>query len=101
MSERTITEAELKSTLDTTFDITRTTYKNIMDAAFPPIFKPKKGVAIIASDNADFSNSKIRIFCYINDPDREYVCFCDGHTEEYTTVGFRYAKPLTPTQKGE
>jgi hypothetical protein len=102
MSERTITEAGLKDVLSTTaLIIGCPTYNSIIKKAFPPIFEPKKGVAIIASDNADFSNSKIRIFCYINDPDREYVCFCDGHTEEYTTVGFRYAKPLTPTQKGE
>mgnify|MGYP003658006625 CR=1 FL=1 len=100
MSERTITEAELKSTLDTTFDITRTTYKNIMDAAFPPIFKPKEGEIIVVSQLKDFSSSRIGIFCHINDYD-EYVCFSEGRTKGSATVGFRYAKPQTPTQKGE
>jgi hypothetical protein len=97
MTERTITKEELDKVLSN-YDIC--TYRKIMDRAFPPIFKPKEGEGIIVSNNADFRDPKIRIFCYINDYD-EYVCFIEGNVEKTTTVSFKYAKPQTPTQKGE
>ena len=95
MTERTITEEELRATLNTTFDITRTTYKNIINSAFPPIFKPKEGEIVIASNLVDFSGLIFLEFSHMNKLDG-YMCNYQGSLRE-----FLYAKPQTPTQKGE
>jgi hypothetical protein len=100
MTERTITKEQLEAALSKTTNISCLAFHAVIAHAFPPIFKPKEGEAIIVSLHADFRNPKIRIFCYINDDD-EYVCFIEGNVEKTTTVGFDYAKPQTPTQKGE
>jgi hypothetical protein len=99
MTERTIKKDELRTSL-ANLGIHFNGINEIIEAAFPPIFEPKEGEAILASQYADFSDCRIRIFCYINDYD-QYVCFHGGRTKGSDTVGFTYAKPQTPTQKGE
>jgi hypothetical protein len=100
MTERTINLAELTSALAVTQGITHEVYRDVLNAAFPPIFKPKEGEIIVVSQHESFKDPKIRVFCYIDD-DNEYVCFMNGSVENTTTVCFMYAKPQTPTQKGE
>jgi hypothetical protein len=100
MTERTITEAELKKVLSTVSLLNTVVGEAIQQRAFPPLFTPKEGEAIVVSQHERFKNSKIRVFCYIND-DNEYVCFMNGSVESTTTVCYTYAKPQTPTQKGE
>jgi hypothetical protein len=100
MSERTINEEKLKSILTHASITNLPIFGVILEMAFPPIFKPKEGEAIVVSQHESFKNPKIRVFCYIND-DSEYVCFMNGSVENTTTVCFMYAKPQTPTQKGE
>jgi hypothetical protein len=99
MTERTIKKDELRASL-ANLGITFNGINEIIEAAFPPIFKPKEGEAIVVSQHESFKNPKIRVFCYIND-DNEYVCFMNGSVENTTTVCFMYARPQTPTQKGE
>jgi hypothetical protein len=99
MTERTIKKDELRTSL-ANLGIHFNGINEIIEAAFPPIFKPKEGEAIVVSHLKSFKNPKIRVFCYINDDD-EYVCFMNGSVEKTTTVAFEYAKPQTPRNKGE
>jgi hypothetical protein len=101
MSERTITEAELKEALSTTaLIIGCPTYNSIIKKAFPPMFKPKNGEVIVVSSYVNFSQSRVRVFDFMND-DGQYECFDHGGTGGNNTASWGYAKPLTPTQKGE
>jgi hypothetical protein len=100
MTERTITEAEavellLKSKHDTYWG------SDIIETLFPPLFTPKKGEIIVVSDFRDFSNSKIRMFSHMNVNSGRYECFMGGDLDETDTNTWIFAKPQTPTQKGE
>jgi hypothetical protein len=96
MTERTITEAELKDVLNTTaLIIGCPVYDSIMETAFPPIFEPKEGEAIWTS----FFGSDYNLTVFSHMDNGEYVCFEEGTEGEL--FFYIYAKPLTPTQKGE
>jgi hypothetical protein len=99
MTERTIKKDELRTSL-ANLGITFNGINEIIEAAFPPIFKPKEGEAIIVSNYADFSHSRVRVFDCMND-DSQYECFDHGRTGGTNTASWGYAKPQTPTQKGE
>jgi hypothetical protein len=101
MTERTINEAELRAILDSTFDITETIFTDITDAAFPPLFTPKKGEIIVVSDSSAFTHSKIRVFSHMNVNSGKYECFRDGERDETDTNTWVFAKPQTPTERGE
>jgi hypothetical protein len=96
--ERTITKHELSAVL-LAIDIKVSAMKDVMDAAFPPPFTPKKGEAIQVSDFKDFSNIKVRVFSHMNDDTGTYECVSDGAVNN--TITWLFAKPQTPTQKGE
>jgi hypothetical protein len=72
-----------------------------MEAAFPPLFTPKKGEVIVVSDFWDFANSKVRVFSHMNVNNAKYECFNDGCVILNNTITWVFAKPQTPTQKGE
>ncbi|MFT5452865.1 MAG: hypothetical protein ACI9N9_002363 [Enterobacterales bacterium] len=95
MTERTINEEELKAALADKEGMNNTLFYTVMDAAFPPIFKPKEGEAIWSS----FFDMQyeLRVFSYMDNG--EYVCFEDS--DEDKMFAYQYAKPQTPTQKGE
>jgi hypothetical protein len=92
--ERTITKHELSAVL-LAIDIKVSAMKDVMDAAFPPPFTPKKGEIIWTSVLGD--SYTLRVFS--NMGNGEYVCFEDSHEEN--RFYYKYAKPQTPTQKGE
>ena len=94
MTERTITEAGLKAVLEE-IGHTIPRVNRIIEEAFPPIFKPKEGEIVIASNLVDFSGLIFLEFSHMNKLDG-YVCNYQGSLRE-----FLYAKPQTPTQKGE
>jgi hypothetical protein len=96
MTERTITEAGLKDVLSTTaLIIGCPVYDSIMETAFPPIFEPKEGEVILASDNEDFPVHLFVEFSHMNELN-SYVCHHQGKLRT-----FSYAAKQTPTHKGE
>jgi hypothetical protein len=101
MTERTITQNELRDSLENLGIVSDDGINDIIEAAFPPIFKPKKGQIIVVSDFRDFSNSKIRMFSHMNVNSGKYECFMGGDLDETNTNTWIHAKPQTPTQKGE
>jgi hypothetical protein len=102
MTERTIKQDELKAVLEEIGHIIPRV-NEIMNAAFPPLFTPKEGQWICVSDFSDFSKSKARVFSHMNVNNGKYECFCNGDLDETNTntITYVYAKPQTPTQKGE
>jgi hypothetical protein len=100
MTERTINQAGLKEVLEE-IGHTIPRVNEIIDAAFPPLFTPKKGEIIVVSDFKDFANSKVRVFSHMNVNRGKYECFSGGCVEAQDTITWVYAKPQTPTQKGE
>jgi hypothetical protein len=101
MTERTITEQELKNILIMSIGIDYAAFNTVLNKAFPPIFKPKEGEVICVSDFKDFKNSKIRVFKHMNVNNGRYECFGGGNIDGTGNVNYEYAKPQTPTQKGE
>jgi hypothetical protein len=95
MTERTITEEELKAVLEE-MGHTTTRVNRIIDEAFPPIFKPKEGEAIWVS--LVDGHYRLRIFIRMHCGD--YLC-TSNEDEDDTIFSYKYAKPQTPTQKGE
>ncbi len=95
MTEKTINEAELKEVLSTLSLLNTIVGHAIQQKAFPPIFKPKEGEIVIVSNLVDFSGLIFLEFSHMNKLDG-YVCNYQGSLRE-----FLYAKPQTPTQKGE
>jgi hypothetical protein len=100
MTERTINIAELISALSVTQGITANMYKDVLNAAFPPIFKPKKGQVIWVSDSDNFTEAftdvQFRQFSHM-DVNGRYVCTSYSNK----LIPWMYAVPQTPTQKGE
>jgi hypothetical protein len=92
--ERTITKHELSAVL-LAIDIKVSAMKDVMDAAFPPMFKPKEGEVILASNDEDFPVHLFVEFAHMNKLNN-YVCHHQGGIR-----AFSYAHPQTPTQKGE
>jgi hypothetical protein len=102
MSERTITEAEFKTAMKKLHLINPSIMHAVMETVFPPIFKPKEGEIIVVSDFRDFSNSQIRVFSHMHLNNGRYECFFGDFDETDTdTNAWIFAKPQTPTQKGE
>jgi hypothetical protein len=95
MTERTITEEELRTAIASTEGINCTLFYTVMDAAFPPIFEPKKGEVVWAST----FGKQYRLKVFIHMDNGKYVCFDDS--DEDMSCHYSYAKPQTPTQKGE
>jgi hypothetical protein len=95
MTERTITEEELKTAIASVQVVNCTIFHAVIDAAFPPIFKPKEGEALWTSV---LGNSYgLKVFSHMDNG--EYVCFEDNHEDD--RFCYNYAKPQTPKQKGE
>jgi hypothetical protein len=101
MTERTITKEQLKTAIVKVPCINVTAFHAVIDAAFPPLFTPKKGEIIVVSDFKDFENSKIRMFSHMNVNSGRYECFMGGDLDETDTNTWIFVKPQTPTQKGE
>jgi hypothetical protein len=101
MSERTITESQLEGILSTVKLLGTHVGNTVKTMAFPPLFVPKGGEVIVVSDFKDFENAKVRVFSHINVHNGKYECFSDGFLELDNTVPWIFAKPQTPTQKGE
>jgi hypothetical protein len=96
MTERTITETELKEALSTTaLIIGCPTYNDIVKAAFPIPFTPKEGEIIWVRGGED-ERWVLRIF--ISAVSGYYRCEVDSIIKWFD---WRQAKPQTPTQKGE
>jgi hypothetical protein len=97
MTERTINEQELKWVLANP-DIEQWSggiiRKYIMNAAFPPLFTPKKGEIIWVRDNVEHP-WVLRTLDHMDNG--EYWC----KNEAGKWHDWSYAKPQTPTQKGE
>tara|TARA_R110000850_G_scaffold10995_7_gene38300 strand:- start:196 stop:498 length:303 start_codon:yes stop_codon:yes gene_type:complete len=100
MSERTINKDELRAVLDSVSTIHNPLFTAILKTAFPPIFVPKEGEVIVVSSYADFSCSRVRVFNCMDD-DGQYECLDYGRIEGDNVASWHYAKPQTPTQKGE
>jgi hypothetical protein len=94
MTERTINIAELTMALSEAQGITDSAYNEIMNAAFPPPFTPKKGEAIWTS----IYGNKYSLRVFIRMDSGKYVCF--DNSDEDNTYSYTYVKPQTPTQKG-
>jgi hypothetical protein len=98
MTERTITEQELKWVLANP-DIEQWSggiiRKYIMNAAFPPPFAPKEGEVIWVRDGED-ERWVLRIFNRLFNG--KYNCEADNLRKGFN---WSQAKPQTPTQKGE
>jgi hypothetical protein len=94
MTERTITKEQLKAALEAG-NLNYTTTDFILHWAFPPIFKPKNGEVVLASDDKDFSVPIFYEFSHMGSLNN-YICNYEGKLR-----AFLYAKPQTPTQKGE
>jgi hypothetical protein len=100
MTERTITESQLEKLLKDSKQETYWRYK-VMEAAFPPIFKPKEGEVICVSEYKDFRFCSFRVFSRMN-VNNGYDCFSDAAgSVAPNIIPWSYAKPQTPTQKGE
>jgi hypothetical protein len=96
MTERKIKKDELRTSL-ANLGIHFDGINEIIEAAFPPIFKPKKGEVIWSSIANVDSRYRLRVFSHIED--NEYACFDNGG--ENTSSPYPYAKPQTPRNKGE
>jgi hypothetical protein len=95
MTERTITEDQLKEALLTVGLLNTVVGDALQQKAFPPPFTPKKGEAIWASDYGN--QYRLRVFSHMDEG--AYVCF--ENSNEDNTYSYTFAKPQTPTQKGE
>jgi hypothetical protein len=95
MTERTITEQELREAIAELTSLSDSTFYDLVKVAFPPIFKPKEGEAIWAST----LGKRYKLTVFIHMENGKYVCFDDS--DEDTSYFYTYAKPQTPTQKGE
>ena len=96
MSERTITKEELEAVMADQQGLSHAIFHAVIDAAFPPVFDPKKGVVMQVSDTGDFLDNQFRKFSHM-DVHGRYIC--NGFSNKL--IPWIYAKPLTPTQKGE
>jgi hypothetical protein len=96
MTERTITEQELKNILIISIGIDYAAFNTVLNKAFPPIFKPKEGEAIWASLFGG-DHYRLRVFSHMSNG--EYVCF--DNSDEDVSCHYSYAKPQTPRNKGE
>jgi hypothetical protein len=94
MTERTIKKDELRNSL-ANLGIHFNGINEIIEAAFPPIFKPKEGEVIWVRYN-DRSPWELRIFKYMKNS--VYCCEEHNHNKNFY---WSQVKPLTPTQKGE
>jgi hypothetical protein len=94
MTERTIKKDELRTSL-ANLGITFNGINEIIEAAFPPIFKPKEGEIIWVRYN-DRLPWELRIFNYMHHS--AYCCEENNHNKKFY---WSQAKPQTPTQKGE
>jgi hypothetical protein len=102
MTERTINQEQLKKVLSKLSLLNTIVGHAIQQKAFPPIFKPKKWEIIVVSSFRDFANSQIRVFSHMNVNNARYECFFGDFDETDTdTNAWIFAKPQTPTQKGE
>jgi hypothetical protein len=92
--ERTITKHELSAVL-LAIDIKVSAMKDVMDAAFPPPYTPKEGEAIWVRRSEHHQWELIGF----HSMDGEKYCCTWSNGEK----GLRYpfAKPQTPTEKGE
>ena len=101
MTERTITEEELKTALASVQVVNCTIFYAVIDAAFPPIFEPKSPKAGDIIWTSCFGNVyRLHVFSYMDNG--KYVCFDDDY--EAVTSSYKYAKPQgpkPPTKKGE
>jgi hypothetical protein len=95
MTERTITEQELREAIAELTSLSDSTFYDLVKVAFPPIFKPKEGEVILASDNEDFPVHLFVEFAHMNELN-SYVCHHQGKLRT-----FSYAAKQTPTHKGE
>jgi hypothetical protein len=95
MTERTIKKDELRNSL-ANLGITFKGINEIIEAAFPPIFKPKEGEVIWASL---FGGDSYRLRVFRQMDNGEYVCV-DG-SKEGKCCHYSCAKPQTPRNKGE
>jgi hypothetical protein len=95
MTERTITEADLNAVLTAVAIPYPFHYKDVMNAAFPPLFTPKKGEIIFVRYN-DKSPWELKTFMYMDHS--AYCCEENNHNKKFY---WGQAKPQTPTQKGE
>jgi hypothetical protein len=95
MTERTITEQELKNILIMSIGIDYAVFNTVLNKAFPPIFKPKEGEIIWVRYN-DRSPWELRIFKYMENS--VYCCEEHNHNKKFY---WSQVKPQTPTQKGE
>tara|TARA_R110000850_G_scaffold10995_7_gene38301 strand:- start:501 stop:806 length:306 start_codon:yes stop_codon:yes gene_type:complete len=101
MAERTVTEENIRDALkNNNLNPEHIDFKRVLKDLFPPLFVPKGGEVIVVSDYEDFRNSKVRVFSHITNLDT-YVCLCKGAIVSEVSVGYRFVKALTPTQKGE
>jgi hypothetical protein len=100
MTERTITEEELKTALAITANIDCVAFHAVVINAFPPPFTPKEGEIIVVSEYEDFRYSKIRVFSNM-DNNNKYECYGHGCVIGVNLIPWVFAKPQTPTQKGE
>jgi hypothetical protein len=100
MTERTIKKDELRTSLENLGIVSDDGINDIIEAAFPPIFKPKKGQVIWVSDSDNFTETftdvQFRKFSHM-DINGRYVC----NSYSNKLIPWMYAKPQTPTQKGE
>jgi hypothetical protein len=93
MTERTITQEKLKAVLEE-IGHTIPRVNRIIEEAFPPIFKPKEGEIVLAGNDKGLPIALIVEFSHMHN--KNYVCY-----HGITLRTFLYAKPQTPTQKGE
>jgi hypothetical protein len=90
-----ITEEDLMAVLTKAGQLNNFSFTAIMDAAFPFVFKPKKGEIIWGSIMGKTYTPVL--FSYMDNG--EYVCF-ENDTDDEPFI-YQYAKPQTPKQKGE
>jgi hypothetical protein len=96
MTERTITEQELREAIAELTSLSDSTFYDLVKVAFPPIFKPKEGEVIWASL---FGGDSYRLRVFRHMDNGEYVCV-DG-SKEGKCCHYSCAKPQTPRNKGE
>jgi hypothetical protein len=95
MTERTITMQKLRAILTREDRINTPIFIDVMNAAFPIPFTPKKGEIIWVRNN-DQVQWIPRVFKAIEN--EKYKCYAViGNTE----TSWSLAKPQTPTERGE